>query len=134
MTYFDEKGNIRSELLDQEARQSAAEFVPRPGNRNARENVKNSQLRRFFGEFKGLKNKFDQQQGSRDDNFLAVKPLVKMVNAKVAYAEARGVVTVAFKNWLQRNVGLIESAKDFDAFLLHFEAVIGFCYELNPRD
>lgn len=138
MTFFDEEGNIRSDLLDKEARESAEAFVPmfkdKWGNQKpSRDAIKNSQLRRFFGEFKSLKNKLDQQ-GEPEKNFGAIKPLVKMAKAKVAYAKARKVVPQAFADWLQSNVDNIEDDKDFKAFLLHFEAIIGFCYALNPKD
>ncbi len=136
MSYFDNTGkHIRSELLDKEANEAANQFVKlKPNGKPTDDSIKNSQLRRFFNEFKNLERQLDQQQGDVEEAFKSVKPLVKMANAKVAYAEARKVVPKAFVTWLQKHVQTIETAKDFKAFLLHFEAVVGFCYGINPKD
>lgn len=130
MSYFDDTGkHIRPELLNEEARQAANQFVRTDGD-----SIKNSQLRRFFNEFKSLERKLDQTQGDQEEAFQSIKPLVKMANAKVVYARARKVVPDAFVAWLQKNLQAIDTAKDFKTFLLHFEAVVGFCYGLNPKD
>lgn len=136
MSYFDETGkNIRPELLDQEARKAAEDFVPLAPNGMPKKNaIKSSQLRRFFNDFKSLERRFDQLRGDPEESFRAVKPMVKMANAKVEYAKARGVVPDGFLQWLQKHVTTIETAKDFKAFLLHFEAVVGFCYGRNLKD
>jgi CRISPR-associated protein Csm2 len=60
--------------------------------------------------------------------------MVKMANAKVVYAHARKVVPKAFVDWLQDCVTAVNTVEEFRAFLLHFEAVVGFCYGLNPKD
>jgi CRISPR-associated protein Csm2 len=136
MSYFDATGkHIRPELLNEEAQQAAERFVQLQGDRvNERDSIKSSQLRRFFNEFKNLERQLIQAQGNQEEAFQNIKPLVKMTNAKVVYAHARKVVPSAFVSWLQNNVQLIETAKDFKAFLLHFEAVVGFCYGRNLKD
>ncbi|WP_054030902.1 type III-A CRISPR-associated protein Csm2 [Desulfatitalea tepidiphila] len=136
MSYFDSTGkHIRPELLDEEAQQVASRFVQtRDGRPNERDSIKNSQLRRFFNEFKTLERQLHSTQGNEEEAFKSIKPLVKMTHAKVEYAKARRVVPQAFVDWLKNNVLAIETAKDFKAFLLHFEAVVGFCYGLNPKD
>lgn len=137
MSYFDETGkNLRPELLNEEAQSAANQFIVKWPNGKTDENnsIKNSQLRRFFNEFKNLERQLNQRQGNEDEAFRSIKPLVKMANAKVVYAKARKVVPESFVKWLQVNVQSIETAKDFKAFLLHFEAVVGFCYGLNPKD
>lgn len=136
MTYYDSTGkHIRSELLNEEARKAAETFIQKFNGRvDDRNSIKNSQLRKFFNEFKSLERQLDQQQGDVEESFKSVKPLVKMANAKVVYAQARKVVPQAFVDWLQRHVQTIDTARDFKAFLLHFEAVVGFCYGINPKD
>jgi CRISPR-associated protein Csm2 len=132
--YFD-GDNIRKELLDEEARLEAENFIPLAADKKpARDALKNAQLRRFFGEFKGYQRKLEQRQGAVDENFKSILPMVKMMNAKVTYARARNVVPPSFESWMKKHVAAIESARDFQAFLLHFEAVIGFCYGRNPKD
>jgi CRISPR-associated protein Csm2 len=137
MNYFDDTGkHLRPELLNEDAQSAANKFVvKRPNGRpDDYKSIKNSQLRRFFNEFKGLERRLDQQPGDPEEAFHGIKPMVKMANAKVVYAQARKVVPQAFVTWLQDHVRAIETARDFKVFLLHFEAVVGFCYGLNPRD
>ncbi len=136
MSYFDETGkNIRPELLDQEAREAAESFVPQlPNGKPEKNAIKSSQLRRFFNEFRGLERRFDQLRADPEESFRSIKPMVKMANAKVEYAKARGVVPPAFVKWLHKHIAAIETAQDFKAFLLHFEAVVGFCYGRNLSD
>ena len=136
MSYFDATGkHIRAELLNEEAQQAASQFVKiQEGRINERGSIKNSQLRRFFNEFKNLERQLSNSQGDEEEAFKGIKPLVKMAHAKVEYAKARSVVPPAFVDWLKKHVLSIETAKDFKAFLLHFEAVVGFCYGLNPKD
>ena len=56
-----------------------------------------------------------------------------MVKSKVAYASnpSNPKIPDAFKLWMTQNVDAIETVKDFEAFMLHFEAVVGFCYGLG---
>lgn len=137
MKYFDDKGNIRPELLGTESEKVAEKFVVRlpNGKRDDRNSLNSAQLRRFYGDLKNLERKlaFRQQAGKEADPFLAVLPLVKMVRSKVAYASnpRNAKIPQAFKRWLDENIDAIETAEDFKAFMLHFEAVVGFCYGLG---
>ncbi len=129
MKYFDEDGNIRSALLDEEAKHMADKLVvyyrDRNNNRRLDKNstLTSAQLRRFFGDFKQLEKKVAKQ------DFEKVKPLIKMVKSKAAYASQK--IIPEFKNFLTENVDNINSKKDFDAFMLHFEAVVGFYYGME---
>ena len=134
MSLYFEGTNVRKELLDEEARAAAEKFIPIERGKPTRDAIKNAQLRRFFGELKGYQRKLEQMQGGIDENFKSVLPMIKMMNAKVTYAKARKVVPASFEGWMKKHVAAIESAQDFQAFLLHFEAIIGFCYGLDPKD
>ncbi len=123
--YFDENMNLRPELLDNEAKQAAESFVS--GTK-----IKSAQLRRFYGDFKALERKLEsrksQEGASASMAFLGVLPLIKMAKSKVEYALHRKTVPKSFVTWLTQHVDAISTEKDFAAFLLHFEAVVGFCY------
>ncbi len=125
--YYDENGNLRSGLLSDEAERDAKNFVltTKP--------ITSAQLRKFYNEFKGLEKKqeFEKNTSSNEDMaFMKILPLVKMVKSKVAYASnPKGQkVPKEFAEWLSKHVEEINCARDFKAFLLHFEAVVGFCY------
>jgi CRISPR-associated protein Csm2 len=135
MAYFhDDKGNLHPDLLDGRAAAKAEEFVPQGDRRNC---LSSAQLRRFYNEFKSLERKlvFSLDQGiTEQEAFPAILPLVKMVKSKAAYAQGRNTVPYAFKHWIEENVDQIHNVEDFKAFLLHFEAVVGFCYGLGLKD
>ncbi len=132
MSYFDEKGNIREGLLDTEASDFAKKFVKfyKNGEIDKKNSLSSSQLRRFFGEFRQLEKKV------RAKDFDAVKPLIKMVKSKASYAAnpKNPKIPDAFKKFLIENVDKINEEKDFKAFMLHFEAVVGFCYGLGMKN
>ncbi len=129
MDYFDSSGNIRTELLDGDAKKIAEQFVtmnPRTNKleKNAGKTLSSAQLRRFFGEFRQLEKKVSLM------GFEKVKPLIKMVKSKASYASnpSNPKIPQSFKSFLIENVDNINGGKDFETFMLHFEAVVGFFY------
>ena len=127
MSYFDSSGNLKAELLDKEAEKRAEDFI-RVDRRD--KPLTSAQLRRFFGEFRSLEKKVNMV------GFEKVKPLVKMVKSKASYAANPNnrKIPDTFKEFLIRNVDQINDEKDFKAFMLYFEAVVGFCYGLGMRN
>ena len=119
--YHDEKGNIRKELLNEDAEKRAREFKA--------STLTLTQLRKFYNEFKGLEKRV------RAKGFDPVLPLIKMVCSRASYASNRknNKIPESFKDFLIKNVKAINEEKDFEAFLLHFEAVVGFCYGMGLK-
>lgn len=128
MKYFDQSGNIQTELLDEGAKTLAESFVKRnprnPRRLLHRESLSSAQLRRFFSEFRQLEKKVNVM------GFDKVKPFVKMVKSKASYAAnpSNPKIPQSFKDFLVKNVDAINGEEDFKAFMLHFEAVVGFYY------
>jgi len=130
MGYFDSSGNIRTELLDGKAKKTAEMFVtkhpkiPNKLDNNAGNTLSSAQLRRFFGEFRQLEKKVNML------GFEKVKPLIKMVKSKASYAAnpSNPKIPPSFQSFLKENVNEINNERDFEAFMLHFEAVVGFFY------
>jgi len=129
MSYFDASGNIRTELLDGDAKKTAEKFITinsrtNKADRNTGKTLSSAQLRRFFGEFRQLEKKVGLM------GFEKVKPLIKMVKSKASYAAnpSNPKIPSSFKSFLINNVDEINGEKDFKAFMLHFEAVVGFFY------
>jgi len=135
--FFDVSGNIKPTLLCEDAEKVAGSLVKIfQGKVDGKNSITSAQLRRFYGEFKSLEKKFQFRQGTgkseREKAFLYVLPLIKMEKSKVAYAAKK--VPYDFKKWMNDNVDAIATPEDFEAFLLHFEAVVGFCYGLGISD
>jgi len=126
MEYFDQSGNIKTELLDEKAASIAESFVQkdrRNPSRLSRGSLSSAQMRRFFSEFRQLEKKV------KFKDFDKVKPLIKMVKSKASYAANRPTpIPTTFKNFLVNNINGINTKEDFEAFMLHFEAVVGFFY------
>lgn len=131
MEYFDSSGNIQTELLDERAKDKADEFVIYYYDRKRQEklpdrnkSLSSAQLRRFFSEFRQLEKKVNAM------GFNKVKPLIKMVKSKASYAANPNnrKIPDSFKDFLINNIDEINTEKDFQAFMLHFEAVVGFYY------
>lgn len=131
-SYYDDKKNIHVELLDQTAKEIAESFVQRnpnnPGRLLARTSLSSAQLRRFFTMMRQLEKKVKSTK-----DFNKVKPLIKMMKSKATYAANPGNPKIpnSFKNFLVENIDRIDNEDDFKAFMLHFEAVVGFFYGIE---
>ncbi len=118
----DENGTLRDpELFDTRARE-AAEQVACCG----REMNKPTQLRRFYDEIV----MWDQKVRHHPDRFQEYLPFIRMLNAKVAYAEGRKLVDGAFADLLSHCLGQVNTADDLRVLKLFFEAFMGF-YKLE---
>jgi CRISPR-associated protein Csm2 len=91
----------------------------------------NSQLRRFYSDAKGLERQYRQhkENGKSDtDAWALIHPQFAMLKSKVVYAKARPGSSVpgAFVQFVVDHVQAVNEPRDFEAFLIHFEAVVGF--------
>jgi CRISPR-associated protein Csm2 len=133
--YFDAANNIRTELLDGEANKKANSFVKKDERRpdqliqKEKYTLTTTQLRRFFGEFRQLEKKVNAV------GFEKVKPLIKMVKSKALYAANpdKPKIPPSFASFLIENIDQIKEKRDFEAFMLHFEAVVGFFYGIPGK-
>lgn len=132
--FYDDEGNIKESLLTDKARAWAESFInPRQPKERWQKNPKltSAQLRRFHIEAKALEEQVKNQ------DFLKIRPLVKMLKAKVAYAcPTSGVdrkVPDEFRKYIEEMVDNIEDVKDFKAFALCFESVVGYFYGQGGR-
>ena len=126
--YFSANGTIREKLISSEAEKIAGEFVD--------ERLTVSQLRAFFNEIKAIRNRLNED-GS---NYQNIFPLILMIKSKAEYRGAtKGAkIPPRFKEFLIANVDrLVEDKKNklgkqsFDAFVMFFEAVVGYFYGKN---
>jgi len=100
--------------------------------------VNSSQLRRYFGELKGLYNQFRVLKGGQLDSEELqrvygekIEPRFKMLRSKLAYGRrpgARGALQQDFAHVLEEGIGKVQDAQQFERFVLHIEAVVGFMY------
>ncbi len=87
------------------------------------------QLRRFYGELKRIESALRQREDPESE-FINYLPRIKLVIPKVKYAQKRkgAPLPEAFGDWLCECLEEVDDWETFKAFMLHFEAVVGFCY------
>ncbi len=119
--YYDEKGNLRKELIVEEAEKIGERFV--------RDRLSKSQIRNFFNEVKALEEKI--KVNSFDKNF----PFILMLMAKASYAYKQGKsnskIPKSFYEFINVNINLIEKKGDqdtFQGFVTFFETVVAYFY------
>ncbi|CUS91329.1 CRISPR-associated protein Csm2 [Candidatus Kryptobacter tengchongensis] len=116
----DGKWVIKEEMLTNEAQKWAEKFI---GNNPKNPELKSSQLRKFYNEVRGLA---DRVEG---EGFERVKPLIRMLKAKVHYQKGRKLVPQEFVNFISKCVDEVKDETDFlEGFVKHFEAVVGYYY------
>ena len=141
-SYFfndEEKKEVKEDFLDNNARKWAESFIEpkRPKEswvRNPR--LTSAQLRRFHREVKEMEERVKDLKDPQAD-FAALRPMIKMLKSKVAYAcPSNGVerkVPEEFRKYIEEMVDNVADSKDFLAFALCFEAVVGYFYGQGGR-
>ncbi len=122
--FTDIKGNIREELITEEALNIAKHFK--------NENLSNSQLRAFFNEIKAINNRLDDKK----ENFDKVYPMILMIKSKIEYRASKEKKKMeGFKCFLTEAVNYIQKENKagkgheaFKNFVIFFEAVVGYSY------
>lgn len=144
--YFSDKTNdvIQGELLDKKASKIAESFFPRRRDGKLEPYALSpTQLRRFFSDFQLLRKKYEvfcaektheglNEKNAKSAAFPRIHPHIKMVKSKAAYASDK--IPRTFEAFLKDSIDEIQDYQDFEAFLLHFEAVVGFSKKYsNPK-
>ena len=83
---------------------------------------KPTQIRKFYDEV----IRYQGMVQATPDDFTAMLPYIKMLNAKAAYANGRDLIGSAFKSFIEGALRQISTREDFDIFCTFFEAFMGF--------
>lgn len=135
----EEKEKLKEKFLTTEAKKWAKSFInPKfPTDRRDRNpRLASAQLRRFHMEAKTLEARVEVLEKPNEE-FLKLRPIVKMLKSKVAYAcpipGRDKKVPEEFRRYIEEMVDNINDYKDFKAFCLCFESVVGFFYGEGGR-
>ncbi len=136
--FYDDEGNIKESLLTDKAKAWAESFInPKPPRERWQRNPKltSTQLRRFHGEAKNLEERV--RNLDKPEEFPKIRPIIKMLKSKVAFAcpntGSDRKVPDEFRKYIEEMIDNIEDVKDFKAFALCFESVVGFFYGQGGR-
>ncbi|OAQ15412.1 CRISPR-associated protein Csm2 [Bibersteinia trehalosi Y31] len=87
---------------------------------------KTTQLRKFYDEL-AMWNDRVQTAKNRDEKYQELVPFIKMMKAKVAYAEGRKHIDTNFSGAFNQCIDQINSAETLRDAKLFMEAVMGYC-------
>ncbi len=111
-----EKKILSSTLLDSDAEKQADALHTK---------ISSAQTRKFFGEIKNLYLRLKQGR-----QWAELEPVFRMIKSKAYYASKSGNSKIPdeFRAFITDNVDRVKDQKDFEAFVMYFEAVLGFAY------
>jgi CRISPR-associated protein Csm2 len=127
------KKQIEPELFSSKAEELAKQIA---SESNDRTNAP-TQIRKFYDEV----IRFDSIIKSKPEEFEALLPYIKMLNAKAAYAHGResggkSLISRGFKDFVSNSLKYVNDREDFEVFSSFFEAFMGFYklyYEENKN-
>lgn len=112
------------ELFNSTALKAAKEVA---GNQRAN---KPSQLRKFYEELLTWETRVAQQP----DKFDEYLPMIRMINAKVAYAEGRNLVDPVFVDLMRHTLSEVKNPASLTICKLFWEAFMGFYKKERPSE
>ena len=117
--------NIDAELFNSIARRAATTIA------DNRKSNKSTQLRKFYDEI----ILWDSKATMHPNQFQEYLPFIRMMNAKVAYANGRNnLVDENFVEMMSHCLKQVTSVKTMQTFKLFMEAFIGFYKLERPKD
>lgn len=121
--FFDSKGCLWEEFVTTMASDVAKSFG------TERVKLKNHQLRRFYGHAKAAENRL-RMTGDWD----CVNLDVKKLSSFAAEAKGKDKVPDSFYKFIDLNIKQIKKQNDFQAFMEHFQAVVGYFTYHYPKN
>ncbi|MDQ2694751.1 MAG: type III-A CRISPR-associated protein Csm2 [Pseudomonadota bacterium] len=124
--YYRDDGRLRPELLDSEAEAMARRL----------HSVSSSQLRRFYQDVVNLRQRLPQDPEQAEAAWEDLRAEVRLLKARVVYAHGRSEKNVppALLRFFIDHLHSLESARDFAAFFLHFQAVVAYHGFVGKKD
>ena len=115
-------GNDKSAEIFSDIAQRAAKRIKTNKNVN-----KTTQLRKFYDELTMWNDRVQLVRENKQGKFQELIPFIKMLKAKVAYAEGRKHVDKSFSEVFNRCIDQINNVETLRDAKLFMEAVMGFC-------
>lgn len=115
-------GNEKSAEIFSDIAQRAAKHIKTNKNLN-----KTTQLRKFYDELAMWNDRVQLVRENKAGKFQELIPFIKMLKAKVAYAEGRKNVDKNFSDIFNHCIDQISNVETLRDAKLFMEAVMGFC-------
>lgn len=121
--YFDKNKCLWEEFITTMASSVALSFG------NCKNKLNNHQLRRFYTHTKAAENRLKMT-----NDWPCVNVDIKKTGAFAAEAKGKGKIPDSFYDFIDKNMKLIKTKEDFEAFLEHFQAVVAYFTYHYPRN
>ena len=115
-------GTDKSAEIFSDIAQRAAQYIKSHKNVN-----KTTQLRKFYDELAMWNDRVQLVRENKEVKFKELVPFIKMLKAKVAYAEGRKHVDKNFSEVFNRCIDQANNVETLRDAKLFMEAVMGFC-------
>jgi len=131
ITFAKPQSNLFDSVAENTAKCVAESATGFKKNKNPRDVNKSTQLRKFYDEVVMWEQRVRQKPDAYDEYL----PMIKMINAKVAYAHGRELVDKNFVDVIRHCLNQLETGKPelFKNFRLFMEAFMGF-YKMHKND
>lgn len=123
----DKKNKLINPDLFETVAEKLAQKIAEEGTKSCN---KRSQIRKFYDEVLN----FATRVGNDSLEFEKMLPYLKMLNAKAAYANSRGLISDTFKNFISDSLKQVNDKDDFDVFKGLFEAFMGYYRLYRPLE
>lgn len=119
--------------LTKELLTSIPEAIAKEAMQNRNRKASSTQIRKFYDDFLLLHTKSHREGFTEKEFNEEILPLIAFSKAKLAYSFGRGIINKKFMDEISNRVDAIEELKDFDNFILFYQALIGYTkyYEKN---
>lgn len=123
-------GKDRSDDIFSKTAEKAAEQIKTNSTQN-----KTTQLRKFYDELAMWNDRVQAKREQKEIEYQNLAAFIKMLKAKVAYAEGRKYVDENFSKIFNQCIDQIHSAETLREAKLFMEAVMGYCklYETSKK-
>lgn len=123
-----EKTRLKVEFVDSKALKFATDFKNEVGRGKRNAPLASSQLRKFYHEFKRIERTIIMQTSreNKEAKFLEQLPFIRLIKSKANYAKESEHIRQDFLDFIKSGIDSINDLKDFEAFLIFFEAVVGY--------
>lgn len=130
MDFIIKFGEGRSPDIFSKIAEKAAEQIKTNSSQN-----KTTQLRKFYDELAMWNDRVQAKREQKDIEYQNLAAFIKMLKAKVAYAEGRKYVDENFSKIFNQCIDQIHSAETLREAKLFMEAVMGYCklYETSKK-
>ncbi|HNV70816.1 MAG TPA: type III-A CRISPR-associated protein Csm2 [Candidatus Ozemobacteraceae bacterium] len=130
---MDKNSKIPVDLFCKDAEEIANEVYKGQQATRGKAN-KPTQIRKFYDEVVSFDTRLrSADEKTKNDEFQAILPYLKMLNAKAAYAEARELITREFRDFLSQGLKQITTPQSFQVFVHLFEAFMGYYKYLDVK-